>query len=155
MKIKCASFCISSNGEPDIYYAAFDLTQDQIDDEYQYVLMKKLAKKEGFKSYLECDEDDPAGAVMQLCEWETIPVLDSKLKDVPQVYEVKKGDWNLISSAPRDGTVIDLWSPTQGRLTNYWRVALDKGKFFYESFRSEKTNTVHDATHWMETPNSP
>ena len=59
---------------------------------------------------------------------------------------VCKCEWLPIESAPKDGQIVDLWSPAFGRVTDQWWDAedacwsgLDDGEF----------------THWMPTPEQP
>lgn len=71
--IKCAVFGLNSNGEPDIYYCKVKCTDDQYDCGNHYVAAEDAARSSGYEPALVCDENDPAGAVMQLVVWESIP----------------------------------------------------------------------------------
>jgi hypothetical protein len=67
----------------------------------------------------------------------------------------KNSHWQPIATAPKDGTIVDLWSPGDGgRLTNYRRVRLSKTNIFYEPVFSGFA-VVRDATHWMPLPEPP
>ena len=58
--------------------------------------------------------------------------------------------WRLISEAPQDGTVVDLWRPSWGgeRCPDMRRVDLGKGNVFYEPVLAGPC-AVRDATHFM------
>lgn len=62
--------------------------------------------------------------------------------------------WRPISTAPKDSTLIDIWSQAHGRLTNYRREKLSPTNIFYEPDKSGVC-VVRDATHWMKIPESP
>lgn len=51
--------------------------------------------------------------------------------------------WQPIETAPKDGTVIDLWYPDFGRLADQWYDA-DDGWF-----------VAPNPTHWMPIPEPP
>lgn len=59
--------------------------------------------------------------------------------------------WQDISSAPKDGTVIDLWRGLNSfRLTNtYWR----DGKWQWKHYRYDEADD--QITHWMPLPAPP
>jgi hypothetical protein len=62
--------------------------------------------------------------------------------------------WQPIETAPKDSTIIDIWKPSDGRLTAYRRVELSLDNIFYEPVRSGVC-VVRDATHWMPIPEPP
>ena len=62
--------------------------------------------------------------------------------------------WLLIKTAPKDDTPIDIWSPTQGRLTNYMREQHSPTNIFYSPV-VDGICCVRDVTHWMPIPASP
>jgi hypothetical protein len=81
-EIKCAAAGDNSNGDPDICYGRFLLTEEQIESGEHYELMSELANKEGYEPVFLCDENDPAGGIMQVCEWMMHPLMDENLKPV-------------------------------------------------------------------------
>lgn len=58
--------------------------------------------------------------------------------------------WQPIKTAPKDDTIIDIWSKEHGRCTNYVRIDYyHNGKnIFYDPVECGIT-TIRDATHWM------
>lgn len=65
------------------------------------------------------------------------------------------GRWRPIETAPHDPRIIvDLWTPDDGRLTNYRRVNMSKTNIFYEPTQ-DGLAVVRDATHWMPLPDAP
>ena len=62
--------------------------------------------------------------------------------------------WLPIETAPKNSTIIDVWSKSEGRLTSYWRVELSPDNVFYDSAISGVC-CVRDVTHWMLPPESP
>lgn len=66
----------------------------------------------------------------------------------------KQDDWLPIGTAPEDSTVIDIWRPGDGRLTEYFRVALSEKNVFYAP-RHRGPCVVRDATHWRPIPKDP
>lgn len=62
--------------------------------------------------------------------------------------------WLPIETAPKDGTVVDIWSKMYGRLTAYVRTDLGDGNVFYEQTEGGYT-CVRDVTHWMPLPQGP
>ena len=64
------------------------------------------------------------------------------------------GEWLPISTAPKDSTIIDIWTPNDGRLTDYRREELSSTNVFYEPVYSGVC-VVRDATHWMPIPEPP
>jgi hypothetical protein len=71
--VKCAVFGINGNGEPDIFYCKIKCSKEQYDHGKHYMKAKELSEEHSYEPYLACDENDPAGAVMQLCQWKSIP----------------------------------------------------------------------------------
>ena len=58
-------------------------------------------------------------------------------------------EWKSIKTAPDDDTVVDIWSPTDGRLANYRREQISPTNVFYDPVESGVC-CVRDATHWMK-----
>jgi hypothetical protein len=54
--------------------------------------------------------------------------------------------WQPIDTAPRDGTVIDVWHPTYGRLVDQWWDSEDGWFSFHDD---------DGPTHWMHLPEPP
>lgn len=71
--IKCAVFGLNADGEPDIYYCKIKCTEDQYNCGDHYDAAKDAAEDAGYDALLAADENDPAGAVMQLFVWDSIP----------------------------------------------------------------------------------
>ena len=63
-------------------------------------------------------------------------------------------EWKKIRTAPKDRTVVDIFSPTYGRLVNYYRVSKGRINIYYAPKFSGIT-CVRDATHWMPIPQDP
>lgn len=55
-------------------------------------------------------------------------------------------DWQPIETAPKDGTVIDLWSRDFGRLTDEWWDIEDQ---------CWALSGIARPTHWMPIPEPP
>ena len=64
--------------------------------------------------------------------------------------------WQPISTAPKNGTPVDLWRPSYGgeRIPNMRREDLGNGNVFYSPVLSGPA-CVRDATHWMPVPGAP
>lgn len=56
--------------------------------------------------------------------------------------------WNKIRYAPKDDTIVDLWHPEMGRLTDMQRRTATNGRVFYEAALSGPTCII-GATHFM------
>lgn len=125
--LKCASFGSNSNGEPDIFFCRFLLSEEDAseDREEGYLprdLVRDLAEKEGYESNLVCDELDPAGNVMQLCEWHTIPIYDRDLNMVkPEPlpgsiwFRARENSFWMVSGEPSPKvTLFELRNPEDG-----------------------------------------
>jgi hypothetical protein len=59
-------------------------------------------------------------------------------------------DWQPIETAPRDGTLFDVWSGY--RVTNLWFAT--NGKLYREG-HSHPADLEHWPTHWMPLPAPP
>lgn len=64
-----------------------------------------------------------------------------------------KATWQPIKTAPKDNTLIDLWHPIHGRMTNYRRANNGKGDYYWPIYGG--LTLVRDATHWMPVPGGP
>lgn len=64
------------------------------------------------------------------------------------------GAWLPIATAPKDATIVDLWSPSHGRLIGYRRAELSPTNVYYAPAHSGVC-CVRDATHWMPEPEPP
>lgn len=73
--IQCAAFGTNANGDTDIFFCKVNAEEEQIENGYHYDAIKDKACEYGYEPYLACDEDDPAGAVMQLAEWQTMETI--------------------------------------------------------------------------------
>ena len=58
--------------------------------------------------------------------------------------------WQPIKTAPKDNTIVDIWSKFHGRCADYIYVDYknDGKNVFYDPVESGIT-TIRDATHWM------
>ena len=67
-----------------------------------------------------------------------------------------KSGWRPIETAPKDGTVIDIWRSGCGgyRTVNMLRADLGNENVFYEP-ETSGPSCVRDATHWMPLPEGP
>ena len=70
------------------------------------------------------------------------------------VKSIKEERWLPISTAPKDGTVIDIWSPDYGRLP-YYRYEERSLKNAFYSPAISGTCCIRNATHWMPLPEPP
>jgi hypothetical protein len=70
--IKCAVFGINSNGETDIFFCKVEAEEEQIENGDHYDAAKDEAATCGYDPVIACDENDPAGAVMQLMNWDSV-----------------------------------------------------------------------------------
>lgn len=68
--------------------------------------------------------------------------------------EKGKSPWRPIETVPKDGTPVDLWSESNGRLANYGYVLWSKDNEFFQPIDSGVC-CVRDATHWMPIPGKP
>jgi hypothetical protein len=73
-KVKCAVFSHNSNGEPDIFFCRINCSSEEYDHGKHYHKANELAQENGYDPFLACDENDPAGAVMRLCQWSSLPM---------------------------------------------------------------------------------
>lgn len=58
-------------------------------------------------------------------------------------------NWQPISTAPKDDSIVDIWSKEHGRLTRYRRVEMSPENIFYTPVYAGVCG-VRDATHWMK-----
>jgi hypothetical protein len=86
--IKCAVFCNNSQGEPDIFFCQLKATEEEFENGEHYDAAEELAVKGGYEPHLACDENDPAGAVMQLAVWESVP--EHEVSEILSCQEVAK-----------------------------------------------------------------
>jgi hypothetical protein len=61
--------------------------------------------------------------------------------------------WEKIETAPKN-EIIDIYSQSKGRCTDYKFTDLGKGNAFYEPTTSGYS-CIRDATHWMPRPKQP
>lgn len=65
-------------------------------------------------------------------------------------------NWMPIETAPKDGTEIDLWLPSAGRLTDFkWRNIGVKGWAKEEGYPVHTRILLEQPTHWMVPPPPP
>lgn len=62
--------------------------------------------------------------------------------------------WRPIKTAPKDSSIVDIWSGSRGRCTNMQRIYQGRGNVFYIAVASGPA-CVRDATHWMPVPEAP
>ncbi len=70
--IKCAVFATNSNGEPDIYFCKVSCSEREYESGDHYETAKTFATENGYEPSLCCDENDPAGAVTRLFNWNSL-----------------------------------------------------------------------------------
>jgi hypothetical protein len=70
--VKCAVFGLNSNGEPDIFFCKIKCTEEQYNKGEHYDKAKEVAEENCYDPILACDENDPAGKVVELFEWKSI-----------------------------------------------------------------------------------
>ena len=72
-EIKCAVFALNAGGEPDLFFCQVNCSEDQYRNGEHYSRAKYLAEENGYDPFLACDENDPAGDVLQLIDWAQLP----------------------------------------------------------------------------------
>ena len=125
--------------------------------------------------YPECDDADLPGIVRAASNIEIAAVderygngqnyeadtvfISASRTDVPNllrtVAELRKEvarEWQPIETAPRNGDEIDLWFPTRGRETRYWR---DHGWCKEVGHPVVYNYATEQPTHWMPAPEAP
>ena len=65
--------------------------------------------------------------------------------EIAQIHAENISQWQPIETAPKDGTIIDLWVPGFGRLVDQW---WDDGAWSGVVSNSE-------VSHWMPLPSPP
>ena len=71
---------------------------------------------------------------------------------------VQSGEWQLLKTAPRDGSKIDVWTENGIRYVDvfwYEGPAFPEGAFAYYDSNLRDLIDVDDATHWMPRPAPP
>ena len=71
-----------------------------------------------------------------------------------RAWQAARPQWQPIETAPRDKTLIDIYSASLGRLCDYHLHFNNSGKPFYSGV-NEAGFIVWDATHWKPTPQPP
>jgi hypothetical protein len=102
--------------------------------------------------------DEEADALLKRVGEISLELHNERLK-VAQLKQAKPG-WQPIETAPRDGTPVDLWSTSRGRLINcvFSRAQKPPGWFWIDDWETgpvKHTQRVMDATHWMYPPEPP
>lgn len=67
----------------------------------------------------------------------------------------RMNEWQPLETAPRDGTKIDLWHPTNGRFVNaFW---CKQTYTLHEpwGWSSQQLGRITGVTHWMPLPRPP
>ena len=78
-----------------------------------------------------------------------------EFKEHKRHEQPKAREWLGIETAPKDGTVVDIFrGDWKERCTNMRRVYLGNENVFYEPVESGPC-CVRDATHWMPIPVDP
>ena len=71
-------------------------------------------------------------------------------------WNTRAPGWLPIESAPKNHTPVDLWSPSDGRLTNYVRFDHHgDGRNIYYMPVDSGPAVIRDATHWQPLPEPP
>ena len=84
MEIKCIVAATTAGDERDLFFCKVECTQDEYYNGDHYEAAKEAAENEGYDPSLVFDEQDPGGrAMLQLCEWESIPVVQCQPEDGP------------------------------------------------------------------------
>jgi hypothetical protein len=81
--------------------------------------------------------------------------LDATVRWIPIV---QLGEWQLLKTAPRDGSKIDVWTENGVRYVDvfwYEGPAFPEGAFAYYDSNLRDLIDVDDATHWMPRPAPP
>jgi hypothetical protein len=60
--------------------------------------------------------------------------------------------WQPIETAPKDGTVIDVWCPSIGRMTDVYWLGMPSSCWFS---RNAFVNSIVEPTHWQPLPEPP
>ena len=71
---------------------------------------------------------------------------------------LQSGEWQLLKTAPRDGSKIDVWTENGVRYVDvfwYEGPAFPEGAFAYYDSNLRDLIDVDDATHWMPRPAPP
>ena len=71
---------------------------------------------------------------------------------------LQSGEWQLLKTAPRDGSKIDVWTENGVRYVDvfwYEGPAFPEGAFVYYDSNLRDLIDVDDATHWMPRPAPP
>jgi hypothetical protein len=63
--------------------------------------------------------------------------------------------WQLIDTAPKDGTAIDLWFPRGERETDCYWANNQWCRFDPEGYDLYITSRLNMPTHWMPVPEGP
>ncbi|WNV09996.1 hypothetical protein [Tardiphaga sp. 709] len=63
--------------------------------------------------------------------------------------------WRDISTAPKDGTHVDIWSPSSGRHPDAAYNAAEYTSGVPWGWGSQRLGRIRDASHWMPTPAPP
>ncbi len=71
---------------------------------------------------------------------------------------VQASEWQLLQTAPRDGSKLDVWTENGFRYIDvfwYEGLAYPEGAFVYYDSNLRDFIDVEDATHWMRPPAPP
>jgi hypothetical protein len=71
---------------------------------------------------------------------------------------LQSGEWQLLKTAPRDGSKVDVWTENGVRYVDvfwYEGPAFSQGAFVYYDSHLRGLIDVEDATHWMPRPAPP
>lgn len=80
-------------------------------------------------------------------EYESLRRENEKLK-----AKLEKAKWQPIDTAPKDGTVIDIWTTNRGRIVNVaWTLDDFDGTYYWGC----ENGGVYEPTHWMLLPDEP
>lgn len=86
-------------------------------------------------------------AYMHVDAWNNRPAMKAYARI--EELEAELGGWEPIETAPKDGTIVDLWHKDGFRITDEWWIEDGDDGFWSGLFLSDSF------THWMPVPTAP